>query len=146
MKKRYVIAVIGVMMLLGACGIPSAKNAGTAVETTDFSGEWSDEAGGDTVIDMWCDDTGLWNGEISRRDGDNRASFWSFTGSAKGNVIKYADMECIRGIYDDEGEVTEELVYENGSGSISITDGRMSWQDDMENAGAGISFIYSGEY
>ena len=145
MKKRTFITAITIMMMLSACGIPSARNAASKTPT-DFSGEWSDEAGGETVIDMWSDESGLWYGEISKSDGFDRARFWSFSGSATGNVIKYENMECIRGVYDEEGEVTEETIYQNGSGSISITDGKMSWQDDIEDAGAGISFIHTGEY
>ena len=145
MKKKAFTIAITIMMLFSACGIPSARNAASKAEV-DFSGEWSDEAGGDTVIDMWSDESGLWYGEISKSDGFDRARFWSFSGSAAGNVIKYENMECIRGIYNEEGEVTEEIIYQNGSGSISITDGKMSWQDDIEGAGAGISFIHTGEY
>ena len=146
MKKKYFITIAFLMIFLSACGIPSANNTGSGAESVDFSGEWSDEAGGSIVIDMWRDESGRWYGEISRSDTDYQASFWSFSGNAEGSVIKYDDMSCIRGIYDEEGEVTEEAVYENGSGSISITDGKMSWQDDVEGAGACISFIYSGEY
>lgn len=145
MKKRILITAIILSSMICACGIPSAKNAASKTPT-DFSGEWSDEAGGDTVIDMWSDESGLWYGEISRSDGYDRARFWSFSGSAEGNKISYDNMECICGIYDEEGEVTEENIYQNGSGSISITDGKMSWKDDMEGAGEGISFIHTGEY
>lgn len=146
MKKRFPITLILIMTLLCSCGIPSMKNKNAGDEVTDFSGEWSDEAGGETVIDLWSDEDGLWHGEISRRDSDDQASFWSFSGKASGNVISYDNMECVRGIYDSEGEVTEKAVYENGSGSISLTDGKMSWQDDAEGAGNGIVFIHSGEY
>ncbi len=112
----------------------------------DFAGEWTDEAGGSTVVDIWVDDAGIWHGEISRSDDDAVASFWSFSASAEGNTLIYTDMQHMRGIYDEEGEVTEDNIYSDGSGKLILTDGKLSWQDDKEGAGNGLLFIYSGEY
>ena len=143
--KKIIWKIIPIMLILGACGIPNAKNT-TAKESADFSGEWSDEAGGSTVIDMWRDDEGLWHGEISRGDDDYTASFWSFSGTGTGNTLSYKDMQRVRGVYDEEGEVTEESIYVDGSGKLILKDGKLSWQDDKEGAGNGLVFIYSGEY
>ena len=143
--KKTIIHILPLILLLTACGIPNAKNTAPK-EAADFSGEWTDEAGGPTVIDIWRDDEGVWHGEISRSDDEASASFWSFFGNADGDTITYTDMQCVRGIYDEEGEVTEENIYVDGSGRFILKDGRLSWQDDKEGAGNGLVFIYSGEY
>ena len=136
------------LALCASCGIPNARNTSTVTEeaAVDFSGEWSDESGGGIVIDLWKDDNGLWHGEISRSDMNDSASFWSFSGNASGSELPYSDMKKTVGNYDNEGEVTEETVYENGSGVIGFADGKMYWKDDMENTAEGLYFIHTGEY
>jgi hypothetical protein len=149
MKKKVLAAAFIAIALCASCGIPNAQNtasSASAAESADFSGEWSEEAEGFTVIDIWKDDYGLWHGEISRSDMDDSASFWSFSGTASGSEITYTDMKLIRGSYDEEGEVTEEAVYEDGSGVISLNDGKLYWRDDKENAAEGLSFIHTGDY
>ena len=137
-------AAAAICIMITSCGIPNAKN--TAGSTVDFSGEWTEEKNGTVVIDIWSEAEGEWCGEISRVDGDDMVSFWSFTGTADGNTLSYSDMSRVVGKYDNEGEVTEETVYEGGSGSIVLKKELMSWKDDAEGAGDGLTFIYSGEY
>ncbi len=144
MRRRIMTAAAALCVLITSCGIPNAKN--TAADAVDFSGEWSEEADGAVVIDIWSEAEGVWSGEISRVDGDDTVSFWSFTGTAAGNTLKYSDMSRVVGKYDNEGEVTEETVYEGGSGSIILKKDKLSWKDDIEDAGKGMTFIYSGEY
>lgn len=148
MRRNVLFAAMISLALCASCGIPNAKNASAVSEDSavDFSGEWSDEAGGPTVIDLWKDDEGIWHGEISRSDMNDSACFWSFSGNASGSEIVYSDMTKVVGSYDREGEVTEETVYENGSGAIGIAEGKMYWRDDKENAAGGLYFIYTGEY
>ena len=142
----HILITLLAAFLITSCGIPNAKNTASGGESADFSGEWTDEAGGPTVIDLWRDDAGLWHGEISRSDTEDSASFWSFSGEGNGDTISYSDMQRVRGLYDEEGEVTEESIYTDGSGKLILTEQRLSWQDDKEGAGNGLIFIYSGEY
>ena len=145
-KRINILIPLLFAVILSSCGIPSANNTSGKGQSVDFAGEWTDEAGGPTVVDIWVDDAGIWHGEISRSDDDAVASFWSFSASAEGNTLIYTDMQHMRGIYDEEGEVTEDNIYSDGSGKLILTDGKLSWQDDKEGAGNGLLFIYSGEY
>ena len=148
MRRNILFAAMIAIAICTSCGIPNARNTAAVTEETgvDLAGEWSDESGGTTVIDLWKDDSGLWHGEISQSDMNDSAFFWSFTGNLSGSELAYTDMKKTVGNYDSEGEVTEETVYENGSGVIGLADGKMYWKDNVENTADGLLFIYTGEY
>ena len=70
---------------------------------------------------------------------------WDIYGKIENGEIKYADAACFRLYPDDQSDTGagQEVKYEDGTGTITISkEGQVTWQDDKENAGEGLVFVW----
>ncbi len=68
-------------------------------------------------------------------------SEWTFTGKFDENgVLTYTDCTRTDLVYTDDVTHTDTVVYSNGTGKLEYKDFKLSWTDDMENKGEGMTF------
>ena len=73
---------------------------------------------------------------------------WTMSGPLDADTLtmEYADCVKTTRVYQSDGSVASETVeYENGTGRILFngTDSTIAWEDDQENAGDGLVFVFS---
>jgi len=110
-----------------------------------FPGQWQNEDG-TVYLDIWVDDQGTCYGSISREENEDAVTFWDFSGVVAKDVFTYQDAVKTYAQYDAEGASDDQVLYTDGSGSITYKDGDLYWKDDKEDAGAEYIFTYVGEY
>ncbi len=78
---------------------------------------------------------------------------WADSASETNDWIMYAEMDedgggfsyevCIKThiSFDEDGEATEETIYEDGTGRFVIYNNHIDWIDDKEDAGKGCRFV-----
>lgn len=155
-SRRVIMWITGCTLLLlsvlTACS--SADDSGeafvqqeTVEEATEnpFLGQWQTEDG-TVCLDIWVDDSGISYGSISREESADAVTFWDFSGTVVKNVFVYQNAAKTYTEYDDEGMTEDQVLYTDGSGSITYKDGDLYWKDDKEDAGAEYIFTYVGEY
>ncbi|MBR0161054.1 MAG: hypothetical protein IJQ02_07235 [Oscillospiraceae bacterium] len=109
-----------------------------------FVGNWADKIGGRCSI------------EISRKEGSEdysiyihwgssafETSVWNMTAHPAGsNVLRYEDCRHAILTYDQNGNETETLQYENGSGAFELTStNELLWHDEYDHAADDMPFI-----
>ena len=112
-------------------------------------GEWISPDNDDFVIDVWRDGEGFFHATVNYSEQENDVTFWEMSGSWQDstNGFNYNDCKKTHVTYDDSGNATEEVIYEDGTGSIyGSGEETLTWEDKEEKMGAGIAFEYSGEY
>lgn len=99
-----------------------------------YMGTWIDDAHPELslVFDDKC------AGALSQTAPDGTVTVWTFSGAydSETGAITYED--CVKQINAPDGTVT--TVYTDGRGSFTSLDGYLYWNDDVENAGARVSF------
>ena len=58
----------------------------------------------------------------------------------------YSEAKKTKAKYDTDGNLSQEVIYEDGSGSFAVSGDGLIWKDKKEKTGDGITFSYSGEY
>ena len=171
-KKLIAIALVSAMLLsIAGCGKktesasagPAAaqdaqsQDAGSAGDTASepeenpilkYEGAYSDENGGGIYMLFEAED---------ETDGvrisvgypeETTYTYWEFIGKIKDNVITYENgykFSQERGTGDQE-EVTEKEIYNDGSGTIEISeDARITWKDNKEDIANGMVFVWDEE-
>jgi len=102
-----------------------------------LQGTWTGSDG----MTMWISfRKGICNVDIERVDGEN-SEYWHFSEypGKKDDFILVA-VDCSKYQITKDNGFAQELVYENGIAVITVTDGKITWQDGTEDAGAGIIF------
>lgn len=96
------------------------------------TGNWSDRNSSATmVVDGDGSATILWI------QSDGSAYFWTFTLTQDDDgTLHYSD--CVKQI--QSGNQPPRVLYQNGTGTLTIKDGSMYWQDDIEDSGSGCVF------
>ena len=82
--------------------------------------------------------------EIQWANSAAEGSLWSYPCSYdnySGILFSNDDGTRTDYIYTEDGSVTNKMVYNDGHGVFVLRNGRMTWQDNKENAGDGIGFI-----
>ncbi len=105
----------------------------------EFTGGWQDSTSQRATMDITSDRGIYYNIEINWGSSAMENTVWHFTGTydSKRNGIVYSSGQRIEETYLEEGEEPKtEIVYEDGSGLISLKDGKLYWQDDKEDVGA----------
>ena len=105
-------------------------------ETGSLTGSWVDRVTGMRVeIDDAGDATILWV------QSDGTAYCWTctITRDASG-VMHYSDCTKLTQIGDEQPST----LYQNGTGTMTLKDGNLYWQDDIENIAANLTFEPEG--
>ena len=111
-------------------------------------GEWQAKDNEDFIIDVWRDGEGLFHAIVNITGSEGEIAFYEMSGSWQDNEGGFLYSDCKKSIvrYDRDGNPDEEIVYTDGSGSITGRGESIVWKDKEENTGDGITFIYIGEY
>ena len=96
-------------------------------------GNWNDQnSAAALVVDGEGNATILWV------QPDGSAYFWVFTlTQSDDGVLHYSD--CMKQI--QSGNEPPRVLYQNGTGTLTIKGGNLYWQDDIENSGNGCVFV-----
>lgn len=110
-----------------------------------YAGAYTDENGGTySLLIEPTDDVD--NVYVTIGHIDNQDYYiWDIYGKIENGEIKYADAACFRLYPDDQSDTGagQEVKYEDGTGTITISkEGQVTWQDDKENAGEGLVFVW----
>ncbi|MBQ6496912.1 MAG: hypothetical protein IJI74_07075 [Firmicutes bacterium] len=149
MKKRFIILLAMFMAFaMAACGSSDTKDASDDGQNPvmnfigDYCWERADvhvEAGEGNLAMI----TVTWGGSAFE------SAQWTMSGDLDTDAltVKYSDCVKTNVVYDDDGNVTSEKVeYENGTGTITFSDGEnltLTWDDDQEQAVNGEVFEYT---
>ncbi len=112
-------------------------------------GEWQDPGNERFVIDTWRDGDGGFHAIINLSEAEDQVYFWEMDGSWQDNENGFVYQQCKKSFvtYDANGSPTEEIIYEDGTGSITLAGSSgIKWKDDKEKMGDRITFTYIGEY
>lgn len=114
-----------------------------------LAGPYMDENGADYHLAIEAIDSGTGAlVEIYTNIDDYSFAYWQMFGqyNEKDGTITYTDGEK-KIIKEDEasGENSEETVYEDGTGVLTIKDNKISWKDDKEDAGKDLVFVWDQE-
>ena len=112
-------------------------------------GEWQDPDNERFIVDVWRDGEGGFHAVINLSEKEGEVYFWEMDGAWQDTVDGFVYSDCKKSLvtYDDSGNPHEEVLYEDGSGSITIKgDDGIRWEDKKEKTGDHITFTYVGEY
>lgn len=127
---------------------PAAANnepATDAVFNNVFAGNYYDANSG-ASLSVDCINDVLYSVHISLKKSDKETTEWNFTGEFNGRQVLNYD-SCVKSIrtVGDDGSVSSEQQYTNGTGYIQISEEGSKtgfvWSDSMENAGANAFFV-----
>ena len=102
-------------------------------------------------IEAGAEDTSDCTVTITQETGLNQATNWYIEGALDTDTmtIEYTGCRKAAGYLDKNGNVvSEENEYEDGTGRLVINeeDQSITWTDDVEDAGKGLSFTFSFDY
>ena len=143
------------LSLFTGCGIPSA--AGTSGEETEaeaagetetasfgksaLEGQWKDETDNGITLDIWWSDDGLYHGRIIKPVADVVVTYYEFTAAPEKNSLSYTDGVRTDITYNEDWEAKEDVVYSDGSGTLSLEGDAVIWTEKKEDLGTGLRFI-----
>lgn len=82
---------------------------------------------------------------FAMRVGENEAAYWDYFCALDetGALVGVGSKSVV--VFDENGDFTETVAYEDGAASFTLEDGNLVWNDARENAGAGLIFIREPE-
>ncbi len=126
------------LLLLGTAAAPDAIPAYAAaspdtVEEDAFAGRWSETVAKRAIITVVPRD-GAYEVTVTWPNGAARKTYWRMTAEPAGSdAFAYEDCVCTERQYDRDGNYTEEILYENGSGTFFLNGGRLTWSNDADD-------------
>ena len=122
---------------LAAVNGPAVRNA----EPDDLVGRWAEKVAGRGVITIGkrgdaYDVTVEWANSAFEQ------SYWEMTAEPTGNgaEVRYENGRYAVRAYDSNGNYTEDVRYENGTGTFSLDAGEVVWEDDVDGVADGSVF------
>lgn len=116
-------------------------------EDFELAGEYEDETGERATMTITPEGEDHYQIEISWGNSATEMTVWTFEGDFDytGGMLSYKDArKVIDSFNENEGE-KEEVLYEDGTGSLLYYDEGLHWQDDKEDAGKDCHFIKTGD-
>ena len=115
---------------------------------SEIMGEWVDPDNENFVIDIWRDKDGVFHAIVNLTEEDAQVIFWEMDGKWQDSetAFVYSEAKKTKAKYDTDGNLSQEVIYEDGSGSFAVSGDGLIWKDKKEKTGDGITFSYSGEY
>ena len=151
MKRKFtgLAALLAiVIMVFAACGGGDGEQEKETAATKvpkDFAleGTWVDETSQRASMEITAGDNGQYDVEISWGSSATESTVWTFGGefNREEGFLYYKSGRKIIETTDEEGNTSEEVKYEDGSGALVFEDGAMLWQDDKEGAGDECRFV-----
>ena len=111
----------------------------------ELAGTWAEKVAGRGMIEISANGNGAYDVSIQWGNGAAQTYFWTMTASApEGDapILIYTDARHTIITFESEESSTEEVVYENGTGSFSLDEnGELVWNDDVEQQAAETTFV-----
>lgn len=110
----------------------------------DLSGSWTEKIAGRCTITIEKNEADTYDISIHWANSAFSTSFWTMTAAPTGNgsEIRYEDAKKTVVTYTSETEKTEEVLYENGTGTFGLLSTyELVWQDETENAAENCVFV-----
>jgi len=106
-------------------------------------GSWAEKIAGRGNIEIEKVSDEKYTIQVNWGNGAAEMYVWTMTASpAASNILQYTDCRHSIITFAEDGTDTENLVYENGSGSFTLlSTNELTWQDDMEQAGEDALFV-----
>ena len=118
-----------------------------------WAGPYVDENNKDLTMEIMSGSEEEQNcGIFITKDTDvNKSTVWSMSGDFNEQTMTIEFKDCVKKevTYDNDGnQVSEETIYENGTGKLEIDEEEQTihWVDDKEDAGKDSSFIFNFDY
>ena len=140
MKKLLCILLTVLLLTAFACAEEDGQNP-----VMNLIGLYQDEVSERATMNILCEGREGGSVEISWSSSAFETTVWTFSGiyNTENNTLPYDN--CVKTVYtyDEDGNETAEIVYENGTGMLTVDEfWCILWQDDMEDAGADCVFSY----
>ncbi len=140
-------AVSGDTSAAEAASEANAAGSHSSLSASDpFAGLYGDENDGSFYMSIDNLGDSEYKVTISHKTSPGETTQWYLTGMFDGRAVLHYE-NCSKSIMktSDDGSVSTETVYTNGSGYITVSergadDTGMSWVDDVDNAGSGAFF------
>ena len=110
---------------------------------TAFEGLYQDEVGQRASMVLYAyEDTGAII-EVSWADSAFATTTWTMYAemAEDGGSFTYEACEKHQLTFTEDGDMTDETLYTDGTGSFVIYNNHIDWIDDQEDAGAGVRFV-----
>ena len=108
-----------------------------------WCGWWGEKAADRAMITVTTGEEGWYGLEISWRRSASQVDMWTMTGYPAGkDTMTYKD--CIHYLltYKDGLIDKEEILYKNGTGSITVNSAKeMTWRDDQDHVADNIVYV-----
>lgn len=136
--KIRILTFVGICILFGsfvACGAPNLKNEDDEGILSSLAGTYSsseDEKA--ATLDLYQKKDGTYEGEITIESEGENVLYFSFTGQRNNQTIKYEDGVMVKLSYDADGEFTEDVLFEESEGKISVKEDLLVWKDENEGS------------
>ena len=153
--KKWIAMVLALIVCLGvftACkknaaqeparkeAVPAQPVLGDELENAkqQIAGAWRSEDGSYLILVDFKGDVCTVDIEAQI---DGEWSYWHFSGDlAKTDAYQVMGVDCSKYEVTKENGFSQELVYEDGVSTIVLKDGVITWSDQEENAGKGLTF------
>lgn len=161
MKIKGIVLILIIATLLvcfAGCGkdavsetVSSAKSAAVNEEdgqnpVMNIIGSYMDCSSQRATMDILCEGNDGGRVTISWAGSAFEQAVWEFSGKwdEETHAIHYSNCRKAIRTYDESGNMTESVEYENGTGAIFVQDDyTITWQDDQENAGESCVFEFN---
>ena len=113
-----------------------AEAAGETADAPDYEGTYYESIAGRGNITFTKSDAGSYTVEIRWSSSYAEMAAWDLTATAvQDGSLVYAD--CVRSTitFDEAGNDSSVIEYENGTGKFYLEDGALHWIDDVDHAG-----------
>ncbi|MCR4740168.1 MAG: hypothetical protein K5886_07895 [Lachnospiraceae bacterium] len=105
--------------------------------SVDFSGSYTEPDSGRCRIEISKESEGSFTITVNWANDYTEERIWAITGATygdSGDKLVYTDALCYDRTTDDEGNYTDEDIYDNGSGSFWMTEGGMlGWKSEQSD-------------
>jgi hypothetical protein len=149
-RKVIFAAAIAAMLPAGAaCAAPNAvQDAAVESKISDqaadeFIGFWEKEDNDRVGLTITPAEKGWYGIEISWPRNKKQVDMWTMTAKPAGNhVLQYTDCKHYLLTYGEKYIEKEELLYQDGTGSLKMVGTkRITWQDDQDHKADGTAFV-----
>lgn len=152
MKMGRIFSALAILFMLPMGFVNAMPTAvpGTAVEYDssirkgdEFLGFWEEEKAGEGRLTVTVGENDWYGVEVSWRRNARQVDMWTMSAVPVGKgIMKYSDCSHYLLTFGDKYIEKEELLYENGTGTISFTGPkRIVWIDDQDHVADDSVFI-----
>lgn len=119
-------------------------NAALGYTPDDLVGRWAEKIAGRGVITVAkAAEDGKYDVTVEWANSAFEQSYWEMQAVAgNGGVLTYENGKCAIRTYDSDGKYTEDVRYENGSGTLYLNSAfEVMWEDNIDGAGDNAVFV-----